>query len=192
MAKGKKYVETDDWREALALLTLRACQIWRKTGETDQETVPKLLTVYEAAHANGWKYTAEDTLAYFAAHDTGAEDLIAAIYSMEEAGQLSRSDFEEAFLQENDIETDDWKEALHFMIRKLRAAQIEGSESRDARNLIEQLMERAELRGWKLTAHEMMIYFFRDKTDEEQIAQVIDELEASGLLTEADFDEVMS
>lgn len=192
MAKGKKYVETDDWREALALLTLRACQIWRKTGETDQDTVPKLLTVYDAAHANGWKYSAEDTLAYFAAHDTGAEDLLAAIFSMEEAGQLSQSDFEAAFLQPDDLETDDWKEALHFMIRKLRAAQIEGSESRDARNLIEQLMERAELRGWKLTAHEMMIYFFRDKTDEEQIAQVIDELEASGLLTEADFDEVMS
>ena len=111
---------------------------------------------------------------------------------MEEAGQLSQSDFEAAFLQPDDLETDDWKEALHFMIRKLRAAQLEGNESRDARNLIEQLMERAELRGWKFTAREMMIYFFRDKTDEQEIAQVIDELEASGLLSESDFDEVMS
>ena len=95
-------VSTDDWREALFLLLLRAREIYQSTEELDEATVPQILQLFELAHDRGLKHTGSEMLAVLISSDSVEPDELAAtVYMLEADGLLQREDFERAFCIED-------------------------------------------------------------------------------------------
>ena len=97
-AQQELTVSTDDWREALFLLLLRAREIYQSTEELDEATVPQILQLFELAHDRGLKHTGSEMLAVLISSDSVEPDELAAtVYMMEADGLLQREDFERVF-----------------------------------------------------------------------------------------------
>jgi len=91
-------VSTDDWREALFLLLLRAREIYQSTEELDEATVPQILQLFELAHDRGLKHTGSEMLAVLISSDSVEPDELAATAFMLEAdGLLQKADFDRVF-----------------------------------------------------------------------------------------------
>lgn len=93
-------VSTDDWREALFLLLLRAREIYQSTEELDEATVPQILELFELAHARGFEHKASELLAVILSDDSlDPSDIYIVIYVMNEERYIQREDFEAVFQQ---------------------------------------------------------------------------------------------
>jgi len=98
-------VSTDDWREALFLLLLRAREIYQSTGEPDAETVPQLLELLELAHSRGLKHTGSELLAVLiSSGDVDPDELAATAFMLEADGLLQKADFDRVFnVEDGDV-----------------------------------------------------------------------------------------
>lgn len=104
-SKQHNTVSTDDWREALFLLLLRAREIYQSTGEPDAETVPQLLELLELAHDRGLKHTGSELLAVLiSSDDVDPDELAATAFMLEADGLLQKADFDRVFhVEDGDI-----------------------------------------------------------------------------------------
>ena len=93
-----RIISTNDWREALFLLLLRAREIYQSTEQLDEATVPKILELFDLAHSRGLKHTGSELLAVLIGGGSiEPDELAATVYMLEADGLLQTSDFERAF-----------------------------------------------------------------------------------------------
>lgn len=90
-----------------------------------------------------------------------------------------------------EFETDDWVEALAFLLLSARKMIEEGEEpAEEALRHLREILEIAHSRGWEFTGEQTLLFCLDGKNSVESVAQLPEALELGNYLTEDDFESV--
>ena len=97
MAKGKKYVETDDWKKAFSIFIKEERAETKENRCYYRDGVGCLINLCHKAHLNGWMFDAFTTARPFLLDENGVNDAEKWAADMETAGILTEQDYDDEF-----------------------------------------------------------------------------------------------
>ena len=91
------------------------------------------------------------------------------------------------------VETDDWREALTFLILRTRIEFQKGNEADPTLPQTVEIFTRAHERGWEYDGMQTTAFFMRHEgLTSEDVAAAVYGMAESGQLTEEDFEEIFA
>ena len=91
------------------------------------------------------------------------------------------------------FQTDDWREALAFLLIILRKIVANGEEpNEEIYACTYKLLKLANERGWEFTAEQMIGFCINEQNDVDIVESLPIALEVGGFLSEKDFDEMFA